>query len=122
MRSILSKQWKKRIALWISLSRKKYLLEPEFCWICQKDKSHAHHWSYLPEHIFEVMWLCPTHHCQWHREFTPLFPTGNELKIILTPIVLELISKQHKKFLEHTEKSFRYYCRKNVEKKYALQK
>ena len=39
------------------------------CEVCGTSKRvHAHHWSYLPEHWYNVQWLCHTHHMEAHRK------------------------------------------------------
>ena len=39
------------------------------CEVCGDEKSEAHHPDYLKP--FDVMWLCRSHHIQWHYENGP---------------------------------------------------
>lgn len=43
------------------------LTRPEMCSKCAKPcKPDAHHWSYLPDHKLDVMWLCKACHKRLH--------------------------------------------------------
>lgn len=46
---------------------------PRPCEVCGA-KAHAHHDSYLPENWLKLRWLCPPHHCAWHRENEAEYP------------------------------------------------
>ena len=46
-----------------AIRTKKLVRQP--CQVCGQ-KSEAHHWSYLPEHRLDVIWLCKKHHNKLH--------------------------------------------------------
>lgn len=50
------------------------LVRPSKCEHCgtSEKKIQGHHWSYLPEHWLDVMWLCTTCHGLEHRRLNEL--------------------------------------------------
>jgi hypothetical protein len=44
-------------------------LHKEPCRICGDTNVHAHHYDYAKP--LNVMWLCPTHHKEWHKHNGP---------------------------------------------------
>lgn len=43
------------------------------------DKVHGHHISYLLDDVFDVVWLCNSHHMGFHTVSKPLFPTKKQI-------------------------------------------
>lgn len=49
------------------------ILKPDCCSHCSsKKRIQGHHWSYLPEHQLDVIWLCATCHGAEHRRLNEL--------------------------------------------------
>ncbi len=47
--------------------------KPLTCEYCQSSgKIEGHHWSYLPMHWLDVIWLCPTCHGKEHRRLNEI--------------------------------------------------
>ena len=46
------------------------LIKPSFCTKCGKSGCtiYGHHWSYLPEHQLDVLWVCSSCHGKEHRK------------------------------------------------------
>lgn len=61
-----------RIALHQAIRSRKVVRQP--CSICGDPKSHGHHSDYSKP--LDVIWLCRSHHAEWHNTNTPLNPLG----------------------------------------------
>lgn len=50
------------------------LVKPEVCEHCgtSEKKIQGHHWSYLPEHWLDVIWLCTSCHGKEHKRLNEL--------------------------------------------------
>ena len=50
------------------------LFAPDYCEHCgtSEKKIQAHHWSYLPEHWLDVIWLCTSCHGKEHKRLNEL--------------------------------------------------
>lgn len=50
------------------------VMKKEPCVVCGSDVVEAHHASYLPDKLLTVMWLCPKHHREWHKQNRAEYP------------------------------------------------
>jgi hypothetical protein len=58
------------------------LIRPEACEHCgtSEKKIQGHHWSYLPEHWLDVIWLCTSCHGKEHKRLNELGRDPDKLK------------------------------------------
>ena len=80
-RTPLQKEWQRLVNKFYrsALHRKKLI--PGHCYICKKNNEiHGHHYSYYPEDILKVIWLCSRHHWEWHRQFKADMPSHSLIK------------------------------------------
>ena len=59
----------KRAVYMVELAVKRGDIIKRPCEVCGDPKSEAHHCDYLKP--FDVMWLCRSHHIQWHHDNGP---------------------------------------------------
>lgn len=52
-------------------------LDKKPCEVCGSEKAHAHHKDYSKP--FDITWLCPIHHSDWHKHHEPIrLDTGDK--------------------------------------------
>ena len=51
--------------------------------MCGKKKTLGHHFSYMPDDMLSVIWLCASHHKKIHRIMKPVFPSGKCVRSFL---------------------------------------
>lgn len=51
-----------------------YIVRPDYCDHCgtSEKKIQGHHWSYLPEHWLDVIWLCTSCHGKEHKRLNEM--------------------------------------------------
>lgn len=62
-------------AVWLA-KRRGRLLQTS-CEVCKSNKTEAHHPDYKKP--LEVMWLCRTHHLEWHEKHKTVVPPAARL-------------------------------------------